>query len=44
VVAIVFMVTSFSLAMLAHKRASSIMPAAAPAAAPAGAPAPAGQK
>jgi preprotein translocase subunit SecG len=44
VVAIVFMVTSFSLAMLAHKKASSIMPAAAPAAAPAGAPAPAGQK
>lgn len=44
VVAIVFMVTSFSLATLAHKRASSIMPAAAPAAAPAGAPAPAGQR
>ena len=44
VVAIMFMVTSFSLAMLAHKRAASIMPAAAPAAAPAGAPAPAGQK
>ena len=44
VVAIMFMVTSFSLAMLAHKKAASIMPAAAPAAAPAGAPAPAGQK
>jgi preprotein translocase subunit SecG len=42
VVAILFMVTSFSLAMLAHKRAQSIMPTAAPAAAPAGAPA--GQK
>jgi len=39
VVAVVFMVTSFSLAMLAHQRASSIMPATAPATAPAAAPA-----
>src|SRR5437867_12802860 len=38
-VAIVFMMTSFSLAMLAHKRSSSIMPASAPP--PASAPAPA---
>ena len=29
-VAIVFMITSFSLAMLAHKRATSIMPSSAP--------------
>jgi preprotein translocase subunit SecG len=41
-VAVVFMLTSFSLAMLAHQRAvSSIMPATAPAPAPAAAPAPA---
>ena len=39
VVAVVFMVTSFSLAMLAHQRAASIMPATAPATAPAAAPA-----
>ena len=42
-VAIVFMVTSFSLAVLAHKKASTIMPASAPArsdSAPAPAPAP----
>jgi preprotein translocase subunit SecG len=37
-VAIVFMLTSFSLAMLSHKRAQTIMPATAPA--PASAPAP----
>jgi preprotein translocase subunit SecG len=51
-VAIVFMVTSFSLAMLSHKRTSSIMPVSAPAATPApsstpatpATPAPAGQK
>jgi preprotein translocase subunit SecG len=44
VVAVVFMVTSFSLAVLAHKKASTIMPAAAPArsdATPAPAPPPA---
>jgi preprotein translocase subunit SecG len=40
-VAVVFMLTSFSLAMLAHRRASTIMPATAPASAPAAAPAPA---
>ncbi len=38
-VAIVFMMTSFTLAMLAHKRSASIMPASAPP--PASAPAPA---
>lgn len=39
-VAVVFMFTSFTLAMLAHQRAtSSIMPATAPAPAPAAAPA-----
>jgi len=38
-VAVVFMLTSFSLAMLAHRRASTIMPATAPASAPAAAPA-----
>jgi len=38
-VAVVFMLTSFSLAMLAHQRASTIMPATAPAPAPAAAPA-----
>lgn len=39
-VAVVFMLTSFTLAMLAHQRAtSSIMPATAPAPAPAAAPA-----
>ncbi|HET7874423.1 MAG TPA: preprotein translocase subunit SecG [Methylomirabilota bacterium] len=38
VVAILFMVTSFTLSMLAHKRAS-IIPATAPASAPAGPPA-----
>ena len=45
-VAIAFMITSSSLATLAHKRAWwTIMPPSAPAAAPAGAPAPApGQK
>jgi len=44
-VAIAFLITSFSLAMLAHKRASTIMPASAPAAAPAGGAAPTpGQK
>src|SRR5262245_26497618 len=37
-VAVIFMVTSFSLAILAHKRASTIMPATAPAKAPAAAP------
>ncbi len=43
VVAVLFMVTSFSLSMLSHKRAASIMPSSAPA--PATAPAaPAGQK
>src|SRR5882672_12260759 len=31
VVAVIFMVTSFSLAVLAHKKASTIMPASAPA-------------
>jgi len=41
VAAVVFLVTSFSLAVLSHKRAESIMPASAPAA-PAAAPAPAG--
>lgn len=35
VVAIMFMITSFALSMMAHKRTSSIMPATAPAAAPA---------
>jgi len=30
-VAVIFMVTSFSLAVLAHKKASTIMPASAPA-------------
>jgi preprotein translocase subunit SecG len=39
--AVVFLVTSFSLAVLSHKRAESIMPASAPAA-PAAAPAPSG--
>jgi preprotein translocase subunit SecG len=39
-VAVVFMVTSFSLAMLAHRRSSTIMPATAPATAPAATPAP----
>ena len=38
-VAVVFMLTSFSLAILAHKRASTIMPATAPAKPPATAPA-----
>ena len=37
-VAVVFMLTSFSLAILAHRRATTIMPATAPAAAPAAAP------
>jgi len=41
VAAVLFLVTSFSLAVLSHKRAESIMPASAPAA-PAAAPAPAG--
>jgi preprotein translocase subunit SecG len=44
VVAVIFMVTSFSLAVLAHKKASTIMPASAPArsdATPAPAPPPA---
>src|SRR5499426_4450668 len=41
VAAVVFLVTSFSLAVLSHKRAESIMPASAPAA-PAAAPAPSG--
>jgi preprotein translocase subunit SecG len=44
VVAVIFMVTSFSLAVLAHKKASTIMPASAPArsdAMPAPAPPPA---
>src|SRR5688572_11667632 len=41
-VAVVFMLTSFSLAILAHRRATTIMPATAPAAAPAPVPAPAG--
>ena len=36
-VAVVFMMTSFSLAILAHRRATTIMPATAPAAAPAAA-------
>ena len=40
-VAIVFMITSFSLAMLAHKRATSIMPRSAPVRSSAPAPAPA---
>jgi preprotein translocase subunit SecG len=44
-VAIMFMITSFSLAMLAHRKASTIMPATAPpppaATAPAAPPAPA---
>jgi len=45
-VAVIFMVTSFSLAVLAHKKASTIMPASAPARsdgtpAPAPSPAPA---
>src|SRR3989442_11699150 len=43
-VAVIFMVTSFSLAVLAHKKASTIMPASAPArsdATPAPAPPPA---
>jgi len=42
-VAVLFMVTSFSLTMLSHKRAATIMPATAPppASAPAPAPAPA---
>jgi preprotein translocase subunit SecG len=31
VVAVIFMITSFSLAVLAHKKASTIMPASAPA-------------
>jgi preprotein translocase subunit SecG len=35
VVAVTFMVTSFSLAVLSHKRAETIMPASAPAVAPA---------
>ncbi|HTY77204.1 MAG TPA: preprotein translocase subunit SecG [Candidatus Bathyarchaeia archaeon] len=39
--AIMFLATSFSLAVLSHKRAESIMPASAPAA-PAAAPAPSG--
>jgi len=42
-VAVIFMVTSFSLAVLAHKKASTIMPASAPArtdGTPAPAPAP----
>ena len=37
-VAVVFMLTSFSLAILAHRRATTIMPATAPAAAPAAGP------
>jgi preprotein translocase subunit SecG len=42
VVAVVFMVTSFSLAMMGHKRATTIMPASAPGEpAPTPAPAPA---
>jgi len=41
VAAVLFLVTSFSLAVLSHKRAESIMPASAPAA-PAAAPAPSG--
>jgi preprotein translocase subunit SecG len=46
VVAVLFMVTSFSLSILSHKRAASIMPssAPAPATAPAAPAAPAGQK
>ncbi|HEV8457880.1 MAG TPA: preprotein translocase subunit SecG [Methylomirabilota bacterium] len=46
VVAVLFMVTSFSLSILSHKRAVSIMPssAPAPATAPAAPAAPAGQK
>src|SRR5437773_12563461 len=40
VVAVIFMVTSLSLAVLAHKKASTIMPASAPARS-AGTPAPA---
>ena len=46
VVAVLFMVTSFSLSILSHKRAVSIMPssAPAPATAPAAPGAPAGQK
>lgn len=45
VVAVLFMVTSFSLSMLSHKRAATIMPSApAPAAAPAAPAAPSGQK
>ena len=39
-VAVIFMITSFSLAMMGHQRSASIMPATAPATAPA-APAPA---
>jgi preprotein translocase subunit SecG len=35
VAATVFLITSFSLAVLSHKRAETIMPASAPAAAPA---------
>ena len=41
VAAVMFLVTSFSLAVLSHKRAESIMPASTPAA-PAAAPAPSG--
>ena len=40
-VAILFMLTSFSLSMLAHRRATTIMPATAPATAPASPAAPA---
>ncbi len=39
-VAIVFMVTSFSLAVLAHRKATTIMPASGPGAADPAAPAP----
>lgn len=42
VVAILFMITSFSLSMLAHQRSTSIMPASGPAPAPAPAAPPAG--
>ena len=38
-VAVVFMITSFSLAVLGHKRASTIMPSSMPASAPAAVPA-----
>ena len=44
VVAIIFMVTSFSLAMLASRKAGTIMTAPAPASAPSQAPAPAPTK